>query len=672
MDGRACASGSGWLAAWMLGALLACGGDSTTDGGRDGDGVADGVDGADDASTGDQDDDDGDGDAADGTPDVPTDSADVPDGTPDVPGCVDDDGDGFGDGCAVGPDCLDAAPGCARDCADRNANGAPDCGEPPATLADYWDGRAEWKLVRKLTTGGTGWSYGFQAGTHIEVLDGAWYLFTRKVQWGDARCLGPRGMNDTLGTEVRRSTDHGATWSAPVDVVLPAAGTPWSCAATDGDVVYDAAADRWRFLMQCLDDTPDDGWNGCYLERAGRDPLGPFAPAAGDPVVVRGGDLWNRICDAAADDCSAIPGAPRRVFDEGTFDIVHHDGTFWWVGFHGYDGSWGGRGYRGLAKTSDFRSWIAGDRSQGVPADAIFDYRDTLGWRAAWGAAPIIGGGAARTIREAPYWYMLVEAADVNLGCTPGQNWHLGLLRSDDLTATSWEPFPAGNPVVYSSTVPEVESPPGSGSWVCRPCNVQYGGMFRDPGTGGYWLQYTRETEAPEHLGIHLYQLVPRANLLDNGDLWKCTAESWAVFDRLSHPTTNLVVYRHPNASTDGNCVLAANCGTNPGPCGAGQSVYQDVAVTLPAGTRLAFGGKFQAGERSAPGDLDVTLWELDATFGPLASHGLTVSATGSFTEARQEFALAAGTSVLRFQLYLRNPATTYYADELYVAPLAP
>lgn len=43
--------------------------------------------------------------------------------------CVDEDGDGFGDGCSAGEDCDDSDAACTEDCSDRGANGLPDCAE---------------------------------------------------------------------------------------------------------------------------------------------------------------------------------------------------------------------------------------------------------------------------------------------------------------------------------------------------------------------------------------------------------------------------------------------------------------------------------------------------------------------------------------------------------------
>lgn len=452
---------------------------------------------------------------------------------------------------------------------------------------------------------------------------------------------------------MRRSTDRGVTWSAPVEIITLAEGTPWECTATDGDAWYDAATDRWHCLFQCIDRTRT--WSGCHVERAGADPMGPFTATGPNPVIPAR-SLWDRICDQMSDDCARLAGGPRRVFDEGTFDIFRQDGGYFYVAFHGFDGV---RGYRGIARTPDFVAWTAGDPASGTPADAIFDAEDAAVWRETW-IGSSIGGGAGRIIEEAGFFHSIVEAADINLGCTPGQHWDKGLLRSASLTATTWEQLPRGNPIVYSSTLPERDGQ-------ALPCNVQYAGIVRDPLDGAYYLHYTRRSLDRAGSGIFLYRLVRDGNLLRNGDLWECDANGWT---RFPVGPTNLVVYRHPNDASDFNCYLATNCGTNPAPCEPGQSVFQDVSVTALDLHRLAFGGKFAHDPWTPDGTITVAALQLDAAYAILSSAERTLITTASWQEVRGEFDLDPRTAVLRFQLYLDNPATTYKADEMYLVPL--
>jgi len=108
------------------------------------------------------------------------------------------------------------------------------------------------------------------AGTTLRVVDGTWYWFQRYQVAGQTQ----------LGTECRKSTDKGKTWSEPVRVISPTPGTPWSRMATDGDFFYDAVANKWRCLFQSLS-TEGGGWTCSYVERVGADPMGTFTTPTG-------------------------------------------------------------------------------------------------------------------------------------------------------------------------------------------------------------------------------------------------------------------------------------------------------------------------------------------------------------------------------------------------------
>ena len=516
------------------------------------------------------------------------------------------------------------------------------------TLGELWVGKARWSLQRMLTLDSTKWPYGYGAGAHVEVVDGTWYLFSRKVNFTDkpAYCAGLTDI--TFGTEVRASTDEGKTWSDAVGILTPSAGSAWECAATDGDAWYDAAKSEWHYLFQCL--ARSGGWSGCHAMRSGKDPRGAFAAKHANPVI-HGGDLWNRICTDPSAVCVTIPGAPKKVFDEGTFDIVHHDGTNYWITFHGFDGS---RGYRGFAKTPDFVTYVAGDPAKGTPRDAIYSRNDAAGWRESWASGGTIGGGAARILEEGGLWYMLIESGDVSLGCIAGQNWDLGLLRAKSPSDVKWDQLPAGNPVAYSSKLPERDGKP-------LPCNPAYGNLFRDGKTSATWMHYTRETDDPKYAGMYFYRLEKSANLLKNADLWKCAVDDWT---RFPVGPTNLVVYRFPNGATDGNCYLATNCGA--ASCVAGQSVYQDVALVGLAGSTLRYGAKFLAEGGDAGATL--TVHELDAASAIVASHSVPIALSGAWSATSASFVVDPKSVTARYQLYLDKPATLRM-DEAFLAP---
>src|SRR4051812_25444918 len=141
--------------------------------------------------------------------------------------------------------------------------------ERPAGLGDLWSGRATLQLARKWTSASLGQPAAYE-GARVAVVGRRWYLFDRRRLPGG--CPGRPGVQP-MGTQVRVSGDAGRSWGAPQPVIMPAAGTAWSCAATDGDAIYDRAANRWRFLFQCLG-AADSGWSGCYAERRGASPLG--------------------------------------------------------------------------------------------------------------------------------------------------------------------------------------------------------------------------------------------------------------------------------------------------------------------------------------------------------------------------------------------------------------
>lgn len=513
---------------------------------------------------------------------------------------------------------------------------------PPPTLSDYWAERAAWRLVRRYTVAATGWQPGYEAGAHLEVIGDAWYLFSRVVVPDPGGCAfgGAR-----LGTQVRRSSDQGITWTPPVDILKPDDGTPWECAATDGDVAFDAASQTWHYLFQCL--AKAGPWQGCHAQRIGADPLGAFTPILPNPVVPAGA-LWSKICDDPGDDC--VSQALGPVSDEGTFDIFRRAGDDYFVGFHGFDGV--KRGFRGIARTPDFAQWSAG--AGDVPSDAIADLADALPWRESWQGGPI-GAGAGSILFDGGYYYLLVEMADLHLACTEGQNWDLGLLRTSSLAATSWEQLPAGNPILYSSTLEEYGP---------FPCNPAYGRLFKDPTSEKIYLHYSRLSTDHDQYGIFLLELVHSANTLDNGDLWKCHPEGWQV---IPLGPTNLAVYRYPKNASDDNCYLETNCGAEA--CQAGQGVFQDVPAAPLAGKTARFGGKFRTafGEM---GELDVVLHSLNADAQVLATSALPLTVDGAYAEAEAEAEIPSEAVTLRYQLYLRSPQT-FRADEMFLEPAA-
>jgi hypothetical protein len=174
-------------------------------------------------------------------------------------------------------------------------------------------------------------------------------------------------------------------------------------------------------------------------------------------------------------------------------------------------------------------------------------------------------------------------------------------------------------------------------------------------------IGYPLETVDPAHAGIHLYQLVPSANLLANADLWTCQAAPWTKFPL---GPTNLAVYRHPNDASDANCYLATNCGAPA--CQAGQSIYQDVAAASVAGKSVAFGGAFAVD--GGQGTFDLALLALDAGAQIVGQSTVHVTATTAYAPFAGTLAVPAGAVTLRYQMYLGS-TETFRADEMYVTP---
>ncbi len=526
---------------------------------------------------------------------------------------------------------------------------------PVASLSDYWAGRARWQLVRKYTR--SAWpanTDGFNFGTHITVVGDTWYLFGRSYHWLDK----PAGCDPSapgLGVQVRASRDQGKTWGPLVEIIAPRPGSRWQCMATDGDAFFNPTENggTWHYLFQCF--APGGPWQGCHLAKKGADPsVGTWVETVPNPAVPAK-SLWNRICNTAADDCARIPGGVGRVYDEGTFNIFRFDGTFYWVSFHGAsDSASGVHGYRGIAKTRDFGTWVAGDPAQGVPGDAVFDEDDAAAWRESWQGGNV-GPGAGSILEEGGHAYQIQEVADRSLACTTGQNWDWGMERTNALTSTRWEQLPAGNPFYYSSHATDA---PGGQRW---PCTPGYGRLFKDPLTGATYSHFSRDATDFDYQGVFLYQLTPTANALNNGDLWKCNAEGWKVLP--SPGSTNLVVYRSPNQASDANCFLESNCG---GACSNGQSFYQDVDAVALRGRKVEFGGKFFG--VGGPVSANLVLWQLSAG-APKATEVALVAPKDGYSAFRGEATIDAATTTLRFQLYLQGAPLAVRADEMFIEP---
>jgi hypothetical protein len=511
----------------------------------------------------------------------------------------------------------------------------------PPRLSELWSGGASLVLDRRWTSTSLGQPQGgAYAGSKVEVSDGHWFLFNRYPQPAPG-C--PGGV--ALGTQVRASPDGGRTWGPPVPAVAPTPGTPWACAATDGDAVWDAPAGTWRFLFQCMG--AKGGWNGCYAERHDPSPVGPFAAAADENPVITRGSLWSRICADTGDVCH-----DRPIIDVGTFSLLPAPTGGWWVGFHGFDGT---HGYRGIVRTWSFRRGAFSlNGADGTPTDAAITAADAAGWREQWAPGGPIGPGAAGMIEDGGWYYQLAELPDKSLGCTPGQHWDLGLFRARTAASRHWDQLPATNPIVYSS---EATGPSGESA----ACNVEYPGLFEDDATGRLYLSYGRISSDPNGDAIFVYRLEWNRNVLANGDFWRADAEAWHAWPGTS---TQLAAQRLPDGSPDGTPWLAFNCG---GTCGPDSGIYQDARVpSRVRGRPVAFGGTVRT--QAGPAPLDIVLFQFDAHGATIRSDVLRATADGAYRTVRGTSEIDSRAQTLRFQLFPHSSAQ-YAADDLYVIP---
>ncbi|MCK5798613.1 MAG: hypothetical protein KAI47_15580, partial [Deltaproteobacteria bacterium] len=508
----------------------------------------------------------------------------------------------------------------------------------PATLAEFWHGDARLDLYQRLPG---------ETAQIVKVVDGIWYGFSRTLPADATHPAYPAsqlytgpipGCPATCGTVARVSKDKGRTWSAPKMVLPPTPGSAYACCATDGDTYYDRQRQEWSYIFQCMG--KDGRWNACVAKRQGPSPMGLFSSAGIPNPVVTGGSLWGKICDKPTDDCARISGGVGKVFDEGTFGFIERRDGYFYMKMHGYDGV---RGYAGIARSKDLIQWEAGDPTHGTPADAIFDRDDASAWRENWIGGSSVGGGASSIVAENGHYYMTVESVDMNLACTPGQNWDVGLLRSSSLTNTRWDQLPAGNPFYYSNHRPEVLLP--SGKMGPTRCNIQYTGFFQDDVTRQWYFYAARETVKTKPVLIYLYKLNRLDDQLDNGNLWKCTTEAWS---RLGTPS--FAVYRDPVRSADYNCFMEFNCGSDG--C-VGDSIYQDVPAAGLQGKRMQFGADFS--HASGAGRADLVVHELGSAGQIVQSTGIQANLSKNYQSFSDSFVMRPETKTLRFEIYLSS-----------------
>ena len=314
-------------------------------------------------------------------------------------------------------------------------------------MGAFWRDEAHFMFSSKHVFPSPDGESGANVGFHFVATNSTnWFLFHRQYDFGPPQPAYCKA--DFARSVVRHSTDGGITWSNASAVAEPVNGTSYECALVDGAAFYDAAADKWLYLSQCL--ARDEHWRMCLFSHDGANPLdGPFTPSAANPVVDAGA-LWSRIC--AGDEKHCAPS----MADEGTPEIVAVDADgFYYVTFHGWDPSHVASA-RGVAKTHDFLTWFV--EGSNLPGDAIFSSIDCNRWNISWAKGGCVGGGEGTILASGDFMYQLIEAPDLTLGCetTPGtQNWVLGLSRAPRgawLPTGQWQDF-----AVVPTVVPAIK-----------------------------------------------------------------------------------------------------------------------------------------------------------------------------------------------------------------------
>ena len=449
----------------------------------------------------------------------------------------------------------------------------------PPTLADYWAGGADWVPYAFYPTSvyGPGNS-GFGAGDTIRVgPDGAWEWFYRTTIAPSSDCT---ASSLQAGTVVRRSTDQGQTWSAEAKVVSPAAGTPWSCAATDGDAVWTGS--EWIYLFQCETNPADvtDGswgqlWNVCVFYDTSPDPTkGTWAPLVKNPVwgdYSGGYDPWNSICTNTTKRCVTLAGAPSIFENPG-------DPGWYFVDFHGIDKR--GNLYEGIAKTQNFITYLAGS-GQDLPDDAIYTKLDSVGWdepEESWPTGDVGGGGDSIIYNPSDgMFYNLAETTN-DAYCTGATISDFGILRADSTSQTVWQqPNLPGreNPIVYG------QQQGNSAETYTARCLPAYSKLFIDPRSAKTFMTFVGGSDAANE-GVYVYTLA--RNLLANGTAWRCTtAAPWQLVNP-SAPSSDLGISRDEDFSPDGGCYL-----------GFSSDIQQTITIAPGSVPSVALTGQFAA-----------------------------------------------------------------------------
>ena len=162
---------------------------------------------------------------------------------------------------------------------------------------------------------------GMDEGTRIVAQNGTWYLFSREYNYATnpSQCT-----YDFSRIVVRKSTDHGKSWSSEVVIAEPNLALG-ECALADGYPYWDADTGAWHYLVQML--KSDGSWNIDHFTLQNPNPMTRFTADLANPVV-KSGALWGAICGAGK-------SCPSGTMDEGTPEISVKSNGLYYVTFHG-------------------------------------------------------------------------------------------------------------------------------------------------------------------------------------------------------------------------------------------------------------------------------------------------------------------------------------------------
>lgn len=350
------------------------------------------------------------------------------------------------------------------------------------TLDDLWLGTAHFEEVGEIDWVAAPHGSIGESSSWFTLRSGVWYAFNRLAMPDP----GGECPSTHMQIVVRESRDQGRSWSDAEIAAAPGDSVHGDgCAVLDGSSYFDAATGVWHLLAQCSDDRNQGGWAMCHYTRKSASPMGRFRPDPGNPVV-KGGDLWRRICDRPGSAC------PSTTVDEGTPEIISRSGGQFLVTFHGFDyGS--KKAFRGLASTPDFMNWQT--EGPGLPGGAM------LGASECRPQLPnCVGVGQATTLFTDQYLYVLAEAMDMSLQCLPNQQWQFYLYRSPRGAfprsgSGKWQPYPGSALLKPSSSDPATT------------CKVTYARWIQDGNT--VYLVYEDRITNSVYLNRRLLKLVP-------------------------------------------------------------------------------------------------------------------------------------------------------------------